>query len=608
MLRRLAPVTALALALAPPSALADYDAGQQAWDAGQPATALEHWRSAAGAGDERAMLALGRLYVQGLGAPQDFVEAHMWLNLAASRGNAEAAGERNALSARMTPQQVATAQERASKWRPGASPDSVAAAPTDGDAGPPPVEALREAQALLSALGYAPGPADGIWGGRSLQAYRAFLRDAGLPPLNNLTPETLQAMRDLIERPDSGPSWRARADAPSGTSDRATPPLPPGPLRLAAQTGDLDRLASLLAAGTDVNARDGQGWTALMHAANKGHTLLVTPLVEAGADVDLRAADGATALFIAALHGHSEIIEQLMAADADIAIPGPKGRTAADVAKARYGTMHSARGNGESRAVLALLQEWAWSESIRCTLVDDEGGCWMETTNRTGCFVWNSNPQPEETVTWSGNCVDGRATGRGTLTWRYQGEDGVPRSYTAKGALRRGFTHGLWSWRDSDGDSAEGSRMWGVSHGHWSWHFSDGELKKGPFVWGRRQGHWREQTTDGELWEGPVIDGRKDGLWVQRNGIRGRYCWRDGTRLSRLNCRESSSKRAPIAVAEAAVMRFGPGNAYTEVGVLREGQLGVTTARTESGWLWIALDDGQQGYVPESTVRVFASE
>ena len=33
-----------------------------------------------------AMLALGRLYAQGLGAPQDYVLAHMWFNLAARPG------------------------------------------------------------------------------------------------------------------------------------------------------------------------------------------------------------------------------------------------------------------------------------------------------------------------------------------------------------------------------------------------------------------------------------------------------------------------------------------------------------------------------------------
>ena len=46
------------------------------------------WRSGARprtAGDRRAMLALGRSYLQGLGAPQDYVLAHMWFNLAASR-------------------------------------------------------------------------------------------------------------------------------------------------------------------------------------------------------------------------------------------------------------------------------------------------------------------------------------------------------------------------------------------------------------------------------------------------------------------------------------------------------------------------------------------
>ena len=91
---------------------ADYEAGQQAWDAGRSDEAVAAWQAAADAGDRRAMLALGRLFVQGLGVLQDYVEAHKWLNLAASRGEAAAAKERDVLAAKMTPQQVAAAQER----------------------------------------------------------------------------------------------------------------------------------------------------------------------------------------------------------------------------------------------------------------------------------------------------------------------------------------------------------------------------------------------------------------------------------------------------------------------------------------------------------------
>ena len=59
---------------------------------------------------------------------------------------------------------------------------------------------LREAQTLLAALGYEPGPADGIWGARSIRAYQAFLRDAELPVTGELTPAALHAMRRLLDR------------------------------------------------------------------------------------------------------------------------------------------------------------------------------------------------------------------------------------------------------------------------------------------------------------------------------------------------------------------------------------------------------------------------
>ena len=41
---------------------------------------------------------------------------------------------------------------------------------------------------------------------------------------------------------------------------------------------------------------------------------------------------------------------------------------------------------------------------------------WITTTNQP-CKVWNPQPQPNETVTWSGGCKDGLAAGQGVLQW-----------------------------------------------------------------------------------------------------------------------------------------------------------------------------------------------
>ena len=207
---------------------ADYDTGKRAWDAGKPAEAVAQWQVAADAGDRRAMLALGRLYLQGLGALQDYVLAHMWFNLAASRGEMEALKERDAVMGKMTPQQVAEAQKRAREWRPGsgeagepkpASASKPAAVPSRPAPGPPPARAIREAQELLTALGYKPGAADGKWGGRSADAYASFLREAGLPPGDVLTPEGLHAMRSTAKRRGKG----AEAGVAENTKPQSRP-------------------------------------------------------------------------------------------------------------------------------------------------------------------------------------------------------------------------------------------------------------------------------------------------------------------------------------------------------------------------------------------------
>ncbi len=343
-LRVVIPALAFMLICALP-AQANYAAGKRAWDAGRPAEALREWRAAANSGDRRAMLALGRLFMRGVGAPQDYVVAHMWFNLAAGRGEMEAVKERDALAAKMTPQQVASAQERARSWRPGGEKRKSASAS-------PPPRAIREAKELLAALGYKPGTLDGRWNERTAKAYAGFLRDAGLPPGDTLTPSGLRAMRAAAKGRRAGNSARV----PS------RPKVRPDALHRAVLAGNVDGLKAALAAGADVNARDARGWTALMHAANKGYASMVESLIEAKAKVDERAADGATALFMAAVHGYSEVIELLMKGRADPSIKGPKGKSSMDVARRRYGTAEVARGKGEGPGVLALLAGKTWAQ------------------------------------------------------------------------------------------------------------------------------------------------------------------------------------------------------------------------------------------------------
>ncbi len=56
------------------------------------------------------------MYGAGRGVPQDYISAHMWLNLAAATGGENARKAREVVAARMTREQIAEAQARAREW------------------------------------------------------------------------------------------------------------------------------------------------------------------------------------------------------------------------------------------------------------------------------------------------------------------------------------------------------------------------------------------------------------------------------------------------------------------------------------------------------------
>ena len=71
---------------------------------------MKWYRLAADQGDASAQNHLGLMYYKGHGVQQDFVRAHMWLNLSAASDDQDAGKVRDEIAERMTPAQIAEAR------------------------------------------------------------------------------------------------------------------------------------------------------------------------------------------------------------------------------------------------------------------------------------------------------------------------------------------------------------------------------------------------------------------------------------------------------------------------------------------------------------------
>ena len=75
-------------------------------------------RFSAEQGHADAQFNLGVKYYEGQGVPQDYVSAHMWLNLSGSNGHKGAVEKRSIVEKKMSKQQIEKAQEMARNWKP----------------------------------------------------------------------------------------------------------------------------------------------------------------------------------------------------------------------------------------------------------------------------------------------------------------------------------------------------------------------------------------------------------------------------------------------------------------------------------------------------------
>ena len=64
-------------------------------------------------GDAQAQSHFGNMYLNGQGVLQDYIRAHMWLNVSGANGNEDGRKGRESIKKQMTPAQVAEAQKLA---------------------------------------------------------------------------------------------------------------------------------------------------------------------------------------------------------------------------------------------------------------------------------------------------------------------------------------------------------------------------------------------------------------------------------------------------------------------------------------------------------------
>ena len=109
--------------------------------------------------------------------------------------------------------------------------------------------------------------------------------------------------------------------------------------------------------------------------------------------------------------------------------------------------------------------------------------CWMEVSQRPGCYVWNPLPEQGETVTWTAECARGLVQGTGTLRWVHDER-----------------------WQTVTGRRVDGK----PDDGHMIIREED-NVSEGPYVNGERHGNFVIRWSSGTVEERRYVNG----VWVR---------------------------------------------------------------------------------------------
>jgi len=128
--------------------------------------------------------------------------------------------------------------------------------------------------------------------------------------------------------------------------------------------------------------------------------------------------------------------------------------------------------------------------------------------NATGCKVWNNRPRPNETVSYSGPCLNGMASGKGVAQWI---ENGKPTD-RAEVSFKNGKMEGTGTYSWPNGQTYSGTFKNNYLHGKGTYNWPDGTVYSGELTQGEFNGHGTMTQANGGSYSGAFVMGKKTGF------------------------------------------------------------------------------------------------
>ena len=120
-----------------------------------------------------------------------------------------------------------------------------------------------------------------------------------------------------------------------------------------------------------------------------------------------------------------------------------------------------------------------------------------------GCKIANPEPQAEESVTWTGLCVDGMAQGEGILQW-FEKDQATARY---EGILDKGWANGQGELKMPGGIHYKGEWKDSRENGQGRLDWPDGSWYEGEWRDGKPNGYGQYRSPEGRMLTGKFVDG-----------------------------------------------------------------------------------------------------